>query len=184
MIDFIARLKQKDEQALDYLIDTYMPFLKGICQHILVKSCGQQAAEECLNDVFLTIWQKAHQFEGEPDDFRKWAGMVAKYKAIDSYRRLMKQQEREAVTDEVRNDGQIDDTEDAVLQNEVREEMLFRLHKLPEADRELFLMKYYLDLSNSEISEALAITVSAVENRLYRGKRKLVHLIERKERFV
>ncbi|TWT01493.1 sigma-70 family RNA polymerase sigma factor [Planomicrobium sp. CPCC 101079] len=184
MEDFIGRLKRQDEEALNFMIDTYMPFLKGICQHILAKSCGQQAAEECLNDVFLTIWQKACQFEGDVADFRKWAGMLAKYKAIDRYRRLTKQQNRETMSDEIRNDGHNHDTEDEVLQNESREEMLVRLHELPEADRELFLMKYYLDLSNRDIADALCVTISAVENRLYRGKRKLVHLFERKERFI
>ncbi|MDN7242781.1 sigma-70 family RNA polymerase sigma factor [Planococcus sp. N028] len=184
MEDFIVRLKRKDEEALNYMIDTYMPFLKGICQHILTKSCGQQAAEECLNDVLLAIWQKAHQFEGDAADFRKWAGMITKYKAIDNYRRHAKHQQRESTTDEIRNDGRTYDTEDAVLQKEAREEMLFQLHELPEADRELLLMKYYLDLSNSEIAAVLGVTVAAIENRLYRGKRKLVHLVERKERFV
>lgn len=184
MEDFIIRLKQQDEQALDHLIDTYMPFLKGICQHILLKSFGYHAAEECLNDVFLTIWQQAGKFEGTQEDFRKWAGTLAKYKAIDVYRKQQKQQQREAVTDDVRNDGRTHDTEDAVLQNESRNEMLYRLHELPEGDRDLFLMKYYLDLSNSEIAETLGITLSAVDNRLYRGKRKLVHLMERKERLI
>ncbi|WKA51840.1 sigma-70 family RNA polymerase sigma factor [Planococcus liqunii] len=184
MENFIGRLKRRDEEALAFLIDTYMPFLKGICQHILAKSCGKQAAEECLNDVFLTIWQKSHQFEGSNEDFRKWAGMVAKYKAIDRYRRETKQQLRETLTDENVASGGRHSTEEAVLKNESREEMLVRLHQLPEADRELFLMRYYLDLSNNEIAEALGITLSAVENRLYRGKRKLGHLMERKERFI
>lgn len=184
MEDFIARLKRKEEPALDFFIDTYMPFLKGICQHILMKSCGRYAAEECLNDVLLTIWQRSRQFEGDAEDFRKWAGMLAKYKAIDRYRRHMKQQQHETVTDEIHSDSRSNGTEEAVLKNEAQEEMLCRLHELPEADRELFLMKYYLDLSNKEIAEAIGLTLSAVENRLYRGKKKLAHLIERKERFI
>jgi len=44
---------------------------------------------------------------------------------------------------------------------------------MPDAERELFLMKYYLELSNGEIASTLGITKSAVENRLYRGKKKL-----------
>lgn len=184
MEDFIPRLQRKDEEALQYMIDTYMPFLKGICQHILLMSCGRQAAEECLNDVFMTIWQRAYQFQGGPEDFRRWAGMIAKYKAIDRYRRQVKLQEREAVTEEVRNAGKSHDTEEAVLKNESRDEVLGKLHSLPEADCELFLMKYYLDLSNGEIAEALGITVSAVDNRLYRGKRKLAILFGGKERFI
>lgn len=184
MEDFIPRLKRQDEQALDYLIDTYLPFLKGICQHVLLKSCGFHVAEECLNDVLMTIWQKSHKFEGDQEDFRKWAGTLAKYKAIDVYRQQLKRQQREAVTADVRNNGISHDTETAVLNNESRNEMLYRLHELTEADRDLFLMKYYLDLSNGEIAEALGITLSAVENRLYRSKKKLVQLMERKERLI
>jgi RNA polymerase sigma-70 factor (ECF subfamily) len=184
MEDFIVRLKRQDEQALNYLIDTYMPFLKGICRHILVKSCGHQAAEECLNDVFMMIWQKADRFDGDPTDFRKWAGTLAKYKAIDVYRRHQKLQLKEAVSSDIRNDAHTYDTEDAVLRSESRNEMLYRLQELPENDRDIFLMKYYLDLSNGEIAETLGVTLSAVENRLYRGKRKLLNLIERKERWT
>ena len=184
MEDFIPRLQRKDEEALQYMIDTYMPFLKGICQHILLKSCGRQAAEECLNDVFMTVWQRAYQFQGSHEDFRRWTGMIAKYKAIDRYRRQVKLQEREAVTEEVYNAGTSHDTEEAVLKNESRDEVLGKLHSLPEADCELFRMKYYLDLSNGEIAEALGITVSAVDNRLYRAKRKLAILFGGKERFI
>ncbi|MBB5179856.1 RNA polymerase sigma-70 factor (ECF subfamily) [Planomicrobium koreense] len=184
MEDFIARLKRQDEAALNYMIDTYMPFLKGICQHILLKSCGRQAAEECLNDVFMTIWQRAKQFDGDAGDFRKWAGMVAKYKAIDSYRRHMKRLERESVTDDVRTAGISNNTEEMVLDKEARDEVLAGLHSLPEADRDLFLMKYFLGLPNAEIAESLGITVSAVDNRLYRGKRKLAALFGGKERFT
>ncbi|WP_203334509.1 sigma-70 family RNA polymerase sigma factor [Planococcus beigongshangi] len=184
MEDFIMRLKRQEEEAIDYLIDAYMPFLKGICQHVLLKSYGFHIAEECLNDVLMTIWQRAGKFEGSHEDFRKWAGTLAKYKAIDVYRKQQKRQQREALTDEVRNDGQSHDTEDAVMKNEARNEMLYRLHELPEADRELFLMKYYLDLSNGEIADALGITLSAVDNRLFRGKKKLFHLFQRKERFI
>lgn len=182
--DFVVRLKKQDELALDYLIDSYMPFLKGICQHILAKSCGYHVAEECLNDALMTIWQRADQFEGNHEDFRRWAGTLTKYKAIDVYRRQQKQQQRETVSDDIRNDPRTHNTEDAVLRNESRNEMLCRLHELPDGDRDLFLMKYYLDLSNNEIAETLGITLSAVENRLYRGKRKLVDLIERKERLI
>lgn len=184
MEDFIARLKRQDEAALNYMIDTYMPFLKGICQHILVKSCGRQASEECLNDVFMTIWLRARQFDGNAEDFRKWAGMVAKYKAIDSYRRHMKRMERESVTDEVQAASTSYNTEETLLDKEARDEVLVGLHSLPEADRELFLMKYFLSLPNAEIAEALGITVSAVDNRLYRGKRKLATLFGGKERFI
>lgn len=59
------------------------------------------------------------------------------------------------------------------LNKEQKERILLKMQLLPESERELFLMKYYLDLTNGEIADALGITKSAVENRLYRGKKKL-----------
>lgn len=69
------------------------------------------------------------------------------------------------------------------LRKEQKESILIELQTLPDTERELFLMKFYLDLSNREIAAALGITKSAVENRLYRGKKKLETLPTIKERF-
>ena len=47
------------------------------------------------------------------------------------------------------------------------------LSKLPEKDRESLTLRYLEDRSNSEIASVLEISVSAVESRLKRAKRRL-----------
>ena len=180
---FIIRLKKHKEDALEYVIDEYMPFVKAIAIKILSYQYSN-AVDECVNDVFLSVWQNAHQFEGDAADFKKWIGMIAKYKAIDLYRQLEKQQAREEgpVALETMRTGQ--DLQQQVLGAEEKNELLFAISKLDVLDRDIFMMKYFMELSNIEIADVLGLTKAAVDNRLYRGKKKLAATIQLKERFV
>lgn len=171
MEGFIRKLQNRQELALAFVVDTYMPYVKAIARKILQRPCGEQAVDECVNDVFLAVWNHSSKFQGEEVDFKKWIGTITKYKAIDYYRRKQKVE-----TVSLEQSKEIEDpetTEMLFMRKEKRDSILLEMQSLSEADRELLLMKYYLDLSNDEIASALGITKAAVENRLYRGKKKL-----------
>jgi len=181
--NFIDRLKKQKEDALDYIINVYMPLVKTISKKILYTH-SQQDIDECINDVFLSVWQNAAQFQGNAEDFKKWIGMITKYKAIDRYRQNEKRAAREQ-SDETLQQHQASFTiEQHILKREQKNELLFALSQLAELDRHIFIMKYYLELTNSEIAETLGLTKAAVDNRLYRGKKELAQHDILKERFI
>ena len=93
--NFIKRLKKQKEDALEYVIDEYMPFVKAIALKILQPIGKRDSVDDCINDVFLEIWTNSHQFIGNEMDFKKWIGTITKYKAIDYYRIYEKQSTRE-----------------------------------------------------------------------------------------
>lgn len=66
--NFITRLKKQKEDALEYVIDAYMPLVKTIATKIL-NNMKRSDVDECINDVFLSVWQNAHQFQGDTQDF-------------------------------------------------------------------------------------------------------------------
>lgn len=173
--NFVKRLKKQDEAALEYVIDTYMPFIKAIVYKVLQPLGKVDLVEECVSDVFLSVWQNTMQFKGDAIEFKKWIGMIAKYKAIDQYRVLERQQAREQALDGTDNLASGNLIQDQVLQREERNELLFELSKLETVDRDIFTMKYFLEMANGEIADALFISKAAVGNRLYRGKRKLAY---------
>ncbi|KPL60918.1 sigma-70 family RNA polymerase sigma factor [Rossellomorea vietnamensis] len=181
--NFIKRLKKKKEDALEYIIDAYMPLVKTIATKILHNQ-NRLDVEECVNDVFLTVWQNAHQFKGEPEDFKKWIGMITKYKAIDRYRQAEKRNAREHCDESLLQSSSTPGTEPSVLRREEKNELFAAISQLEELDRDIFMMKYYLDLSNMEIADVLNLSKAAVDNRLYRGKRKLASNVKLKERLV
>lgn len=181
--NFITRLKKQKEDALDYIIETYLPLVKTIATKIL-HNMKRSDIDECVNDVFLSIWQNAHQFKGDAQDFKKWVGMITKYKAIDRYRQAEKQMNNEQSDVPLEEKASSLQTDLTVLQREEKNELLFAISQLEEIDRDIFMMKYYLELSNSEIANNLGLSKAAVDNRLYRGKKILATNAKLKERFV
>ncbi len=181
--NFILRLKKQKEDALEYIIDVYMPLVKTITTKILHNK-KRSDIEECVNDVFLSVWENSKQFQGEPEDFKKWISMIAKYKAIDRYRRAEKQQTVEQPDILLNEKASSQQTELQLMRIEDKNEILFALSQFSELDRHVFIMKYYLDLSNIEIADSLGITKAAVDNRLYRGKKVLAKNTKLKERLV
>lgn len=181
--NFIKRLKKKKEDALEYIIDAYMPLVKTIATKILHNQ-NRLDVDECINDVFLTVWQNVNQFKGEPEDFKKWIGMITKYKAIDRYRQAEKLNAREHQDESLLEKSSTPGTDISILRREEKNELLAAISQLEELDRDIFIMKYYLDLTNIEIADQLTLSKAAVDNRLYRGKKKLASNVKLKERLV
>ncbi len=181
--NFITRLKKQKEDALDYIINAYMPLVKTIATKIL-HNMKREDIDECINDVFLTVWQNADQFQGETKEFKKWIGMITKYKAIDRYRQAEKQFAREQSDALLEQKASSLHTDRFVLQREDKNELLLAISQLEEIDRDIFIMKYYLERPNIEIAENLGLSKAAVDNRLYRGKKRLATNTKLKERFL
>ena len=181
--NFITRLKKQKEDALEYIIDTYMPLVKTIATKIL-HNRKRPDIDECINDVFLTVWQNAYQFQGDTHDFKKWIGMITKYKAIDRYRQAEKQIIHEQSDTRLEQKASVLQTDTSILRREEKNELLMAISQLEEIDRDIFMMKYYMELPNIEIADALGLTKAAVDNRLYRGKKILATNTKLKERFI
>ena len=181
--NFISRLKKQKEDALEYIMNHYGGLVHGISYQIL-GHISHQAVDECVNDILLLIWQRAHQFDGDTQDFKKWVGMITKYKAIDYYRALEKQKTREQYNEQIISEQSIPDLQAAFLQKEQRNELLVAISGLPEIDRDIFIMKYFLNIPSNDIAEALQLSVTAIDNRLSRGRKKLAQNIKLKEQFI
>ncbi|KEK24673.1 sigma-70 family RNA polymerase sigma factor [Bacillus gaemokensis] len=168
--NFIKRLQRQKEDALEFIVDTYLPLIKGITHKVLIPLKNDGLIEECINDVFLSVWNNANKFHGNPDDFKKWIAAIAKFKAIDYYRKANKKVE--ITSDEVDlNTGK--SAEDELIVMEDRDELMKLIHELEPVDQKIFIMKFLLGLKTEEIGEKLDLTRAAIDNRIYRGKKKL-----------
>lgn len=168
--NFIKRLQRQKEDALHFVVDTYLPLIKGITYKILAPLGNDGVMEECINDIFLSIWEHANKFDGDAADFKKWIAKIAKFKAIDYYRKVTKQVEIAADYIEIEGKNSV---EDELILIENRAELIKLINELEFVDREIFIMKYLLGAKAEEIGKKFSLTPSAVDNRIYRGKKKL-----------
>jgi len=168
--NFIQRLQQQEEDAIEFIVDKYLPLVKGITYKVLSPLNNNGVMEECINDIFLSIWDNSDKFHGDSNDFKKWICAIAKYKSIDYYRKLSKK------TEILSNDVHLNaekSVEDELLIQEDRTELIKLINNLEPIEREIFIMKFFLGLNTAEISLKLGLTKASIDNRIYRGKKKL-----------
>ncbi|MFD1206192.1 MULTISPECIES: sigma-70 family RNA polymerase sigma factor [Sporosarcina] len=168
--NFIALLQAGEEEALDYVIDHYLPLIKGVVVKTLGPLNKNDLSKECCNEVLLSIWKNAKNFTGEPMDFKKWVCVIAKYKAVDYFRTEIRKKESHSL-----------DLDFTAHELTYQKNMLLEEHenfhaivsKLKPVDQKIFIMKYLLDFDTEEIARQLQMTKSAIYNRLYYGKKRL-----------
>ena len=51
--NFIKRLQRQKEDALEFVVDTYLPLIKGITHKVLLPIQNDGLIEECINDIFF-----------------------------------------------------------------------------------------------------------------------------------
>jgi len=174
----ITAIRQGDETAIDRVITKYARLLWTIADAVLKNAGSAEDVEECVADVFIHLWQHPDKFDPTRGSLRSWLSMVARSKAIDRYRLLIK---RENLLLEENLPVQQLGLADHLLAEETRHALQEAISTLEHSDREILLRRYYLDQKPREIALALDLTVKHVNNRLYRAKQKLRDMIDNEE---
>jgi RNA polymerase sigma-70 factor (ECF subfamily) len=81
----LARVAGGDQGAFEHLYRDASPILLGICLRVLP---DRGEAEDVLQDVFVTIWRKAAQYDAARARALTWMGAIARHRAIDRLRTL------------------------------------------------------------------------------------------------
>ncbi|MBP7331352.1 MAG: sigma-70 family RNA polymerase sigma factor [Firmicutes bacterium] len=177
--NFVLKLAQKNERALEYVIDNYGGLVKAIVKKHLHNLAGYQ--EECIDDVFLAVWNNSHSFDPAKNTFANWIAAIAKYKTIDYRRKFIKQLQHENLdAQEIAVEGGF---HSELFQHELDKDLDDFLSCLNTQDKELFLKLYVQEQDVGLISKETGLKRAVIYNRISRGKQKLkksAHLLERR----
>ncbi len=197
--DLAQRLYERDPEALETLIARYSREMYYFIRLVLEGIGVSQDAEECVNDLFVAVWQEIETFDVNRGTLRTWLTMRAKYIALDRRRHLSRRQTHNLQSaDEVRqyafSDGASRSTpgggyesdnrvalpphpeasmENLLEQSERREELRQALATLPELDRYLIYQRYFKFASTEELATKTGLTRHAVDTRLWRARKSL-----------
>jgi RNA polymerase sigma factor (sigma-70 family) len=201
--DLAQRLHEHDPEALETLISRYSREVFYFIRLVLDGVGVAQDAEECVNDLFVAVWQEIDSFDPQRGTLRTWLTMRAKYIALDRRRQLCRRQAHNLQsTDEShqwgnsdgsgiggqkrlhwgRSDGESRATlpayseasmEQLIEQSERLEELSHALATLPELDRQLIYLRYFKYASTEELAAKTGLTRHAVDTRLWRARKSL-----------
>lgn len=168
--NFIRELKYRNPDALDYFIDSYGPIVKGITTKILYSLGNSGIIEECMSDIFMAVWTNISKYDEDKGNFKGWISAVAKFKAIDYYRKYSKEVKLETMEETVTNGRSAEDE----FISEFESSRLIRIiEDLEEPDRTIFIKKFLLGDKVKSISEAVNLSVSSINTRISRGREKI-----------
>ncbi len=204
--DLAQKLQERDPEALETLISRYSREVFYFIRLVLDGIGVAQDAEECVNDLFVAVWQEIGTFDAERGTLRTWLTMRAKYIALDRRRHLVRRQ--------VHNVQSVDESQQAsysnytgrrtmsnwgghdrevramlpphpeasmehlLEQSERREELRLALATLPELDRYLIYQRYFKYASTEELAAKTGLTRHAVDTRLWRARKSLRDALE------
>jgi RNA polymerase sigma factor (sigma-70 family) len=204
--DLVRRLSEHDPEALETLISRYSREVFYFIRLVLDGVGVAQDAEECVNDLFVAVWQEIDSFDPGRGTLRTWLTMRAKYIALDRRRQLCRRQTYNwQPADENRpwhssgNRGNYafsgwgwDERDNRVSlpphpeanmellleQSERREELRLALATLPELDRRLIILRYFKHASTEELAAQTGLTRHAVDTRLWRARKSLREVLK------
>ncbi|HKD76497.1 MAG TPA: sigma-70 family RNA polymerase sigma factor, partial [Ktedonobacterales bacterium] len=162
---------------------------------ILNNAGTSQDVEECVSDLFVSVWHEYDAFDPKRGSLRTWLTMRAKYLALDRRRYLLRKQAATIALsafdlDSEATDGVIDGAErierqraqeywtaDSLESMLERHEDHARLHealaRLSETDRHLVYMRYFQLASTEEMATQTGLSRHAIDTRIWRARKQL-----------
>lgn len=169
--NFVAQLQKKNRRALEFAMETYGNLVYSIVRKVLQAGSGDSDVEECLNDIFLSVWNNMASFDEGKGNFKSWIAAVSKYKAIDYRRKLSKRDSVEWATD--RELSAELTPENILVSKETRKELLAAIRDMNDQDREIFIRRYFLAEDIENIARTFSVDRNVVDQRLSRGRKFL-----------
>jgi RNA polymerase sigma-70 factor (ECF subfamily) len=163
------------EQAQRALFDEYFSYVYTIVFSKLKGCASREDIEECVGDVFASIYIYYNENKAPDGEITAFVGTVARRKAIDVFRKLTRNTIHTVSVDdeEVSTLESPDNTIEKIENKEMRSVLLSCIEQLGEPDSTIIIQKYFFMRSSKEIAETVSMTPDAVRMRSKRALEKL-----------
>lgn len=178
--NFVNLIKKRREEGILYVIETYGGLLQSIVKKRLFT--WPDRVDECMNDIFLGIWQNIDSFDESKGSFVGWAAGVARLEAIDTLRRLKREPCLTSLEDLEIEIPQEDSTFLSLTEQELSKETEEILSCLSPKDQELFRRIFMEEEEPETAGNAMGISRDNVYVRIFRGKKKIRRKFEERKR--
>ncbi|MDX5417486.1 MAG: sigma-70 family RNA polymerase sigma factor [Alphaproteobacteria bacterium] len=162
MADLIASIaSDADRTAFARLFGYYAPRVKSYLRRMRVE---ERLAEDISQEVMLTVWRKAAQFDRSKASAGTWIFTIARNRFIDRVRRESRPEldpaEPMLLPEETRPQ------DDALAGAEIGERVHAALGDLPPDQAEVVELSFLEGMPHSAIAERLGIPLGTVKSRL------------------
>jgi RNA polymerase sigma-70 factor (ECF subfamily) len=169
----LSSLAARDLGALASLYDRYGRLAYSLAYRILGES---EAAEDVVQDAFLSAWRGAGSYRRERGNPRAWLLSIVHHRAVDILRR--KTTFRPAPLEMAEALPGDEDTALAAEKNVENRTVREVLETLPQAQRRTIELAYFGGYTHVELSELMGVPLGTVKGRMRIGLQKMRRALE------
>lgn len=175
----LARIAGGEQAALAELYDRFSRPLFAVAVRILQDAAE---AEDILHDVFVTVWEKARDFQATRGNAFAWTATLTRNRAIDRLRSRRRRAELLAAS----APGDLGYTESGADDQDLGNTLWLKekagavrraVATLPPEQREAVELAFFGGLTQQEISANLSAPLGTIKARIRRGLLKLRDLL-------
>ena len=131
---------------------------------------------EIMQNTFITAWEKFSQFEGDENDFCKWACVIARYQALKH--RQTQARDKLVLSDKVLEKISTEGVNDVASTERWVEKLEDCLQELPKPNRDLIKRAYSPNQSIKELAKEKETTPDALYQKLRRIRKALAKCMD------
>ena len=180
----IAGLRRGEDAAFEELIRAYGGRLLAVARRFLPV---EEDARDAVQDAFLSAFRAIEGFEGQAR-LSTWLHRIVVNAALMKLRSRSRKPEVliEDLLPDFLEDGHMASpavewrkpADDPVERSQLRALVLDSIHRLPEAHRNVLILRDIEELDTEETAEILGTSANAVKTRLHRARQALRGLLE------
>lgn len=122
----------------------------------------EPAAEDCMQDVMVTLWRKAHMFDPQRASVATWLFTIARNRKIDIIRKTRRPEPEDLPWGPEPEPEQVD----ALALAEDSRRLAVAVANLPSKQRDLVERAFYSDLSHTEIADQTGLPLGTIKSRI------------------
>lgn len=177
---YIKRVLDGDPDAFAPLVERYKVMVYNISLKVLKRP---EDAEEVAQDSFIKAYRSLKSFKGDAK-FSTWLYRIAWNSSV-SYLRSKKRREIDGNAFQYKI-GDFDHADDAEMDDEEQKIVILKkaTDSLPADEQLIITLYYYRETGIDEIARIMNLSASNVKVKLFRTRKKLRELVEKRGRNV
>jgi RNA polymerase sigma-70 factor, ECF subfamily len=170
--ELMRDLAAGNRDALEPLHRRYAPLILSLAS----RSLERAAAQEIVQEVFLTIWREAATFDPERGGFRPWVMQITRFRVVSELRRrsrrpIVESDPEGQLLDEAPDQGP--QPVETVWRDYRRSVVQQAFEELPFPQRQALGLAFFEDLTHEQVAAVLNQPLGTTKTRIRAGLQKL-----------
>ena len=172
----MALVRHGEARAFEVIYDRHC----GVAFSLAYRMCGTRtAAEDVVQESFLSLWRSGARYDRTRGSVRTWVLGIVHNRAIDSLRRSINHDRRQASDEGIEERFEAPEHTDVeVARRDDAREIRAALDELPEDQSRVIELAFYGGYTHTEIAAMLEAPVGTIKGRMRLGMEKMRRTLE------